>query len=68
MTLDDYLLTAPHGERRRFARALGVSESTIHRWRRGHVFPGKQRIQEIEYETGGAVRPADWFDTAKSRE
>jgi len=68
MTLDEYLRQSLHGERRRIARALGVSESTVHRWRRGQSMPARKTIMEIDYQTAGRVSPSDWFDAIANRE
>jgi len=67
MILDQYLKESLHGERRRLASALGVSESTVHRWRRGTAFPNRRMIKNIEFQTSGAVRPVDWFESQESR-
>ena len=46
-------------------RMLGVTNrSTIHRWLDGTRRPGRDRLQQIELLTEGAVTPADFDDPA----
>jgi len=66
MTLSEYLTFYP-GAARQIATAVGVSRSTVWRWQHGHVFPSPRAIQEIEYVTGGAVRPQDWYTSTEGR-
>ena len=58
MTLEDYL--EEHGlSLRAFAKACGVSPSSIHRVRNGEVIPNRKLLEAIYRETGGKVTPAD---------
>lgn len=68
MTLDQYLSRSKRGAARSLASALGVSEITVHRWRRGKQMPPHSMIQKIEVETCGGVRPADWYTSQESAE
>lgn len=58
MTLGDYL-ERHQLSLRAFARACGVSASSIHRVRNGKVIPNRRLLEAIYRETGGQVTPAD---------
>ncbi len=67
MTLGDFL-----EERglslRAFAKACGVSASSIHRVRNGQVFPNRRLLEAIHRETDGLVTPNDLADLCRSGE
>ncbi len=58
MTLSDYL-DRNRLSLRAFARACGVSASSVHRVRNGEVIPNRRLLEAIYRETGGQVTPAD---------
>jgi transcriptional regulator with XRE-family HTH domain len=43
-----------------FARTLGVSDSTVLRWSRGHRTPTVSLAFAIERATGGVVLASEW--------
>lgn len=47
---------------RSFAKACGVSASSIHRVRNGQVFPNRRLLEAIHRETQGLVTPNDLAD------
>ncbi len=49
-----------------FAKACGVSASSIHRVRNGQVIPNRRLLEAIYRETGGQVTPADLIGVGKS--
>jgi len=44
-----------------FADAIGVSVQTVYRYVHGERLPRRQIMDRIVYETGGEVRPDDFF-------
>ena len=65
MTLGDYL--KEHGlSLRAFAKACGVSASSIHRVRNGEVIPNRKLLEAIYRETDGKVGPADLIGVTAS--
>lgn len=61
MHLRDYL-TDPDGRKlpaATFARRVGVTSATVHRWVDGSIVPSAEALRKIFKVTGGAVRPDD---------
>jgi len=65
MKLTDYL-AQPHVSRQNFARALGVHVDSLYKWERGDRIPRKNMLAKIAEQTGGAVRPADFFEQGEA--
>lgn len=63
MTLAEY--RAAHGiNQSEFARAVGVSHTTVSRWESGDVAPTLEAMRRIATATGHAVMPNDWLNAA----
>lgn len=65
--LDTYL-TANGMTGRDFARAVGISEQTLSKLRRGHRAPTLEQALRIDAATGGAVSTLCWADAFIGRE
>jgi transcriptional regulator with XRE-family HTH domain len=61
MTLADYL-SRENLKDATFAEQCGVDRTTIMRIREGKTKPSHALMQKIAEETGGLVRPDDYFD------
>lgn len=62
MDLKTYLSTAPKGERKRLADAIGSSVSHIYQLSGGHSAPSLAMARNIEAATAGKVTVHDWPD------
>lgn len=60
MTLDQYLRKT-HTTSREFAGAVKVSLFAVIKWRQGVRIPRSASIRRIEKQTGGKVKPKDWY-------
>jgi len=60
MTLDQYLRKT-HTTSREFAVAVKVSLFAVIKWRQGVRIPRSISIRRIEKQTGGKVKPKDWY-------
>jgi len=60
MTLDQYLRKT-HTTSREFAIAVKVSLFAVIKWRQGVRIPRSNSIRRIEKQTGGKVKPKDWY-------
>lgn len=65
MKLSTYL-ALPHVNRQEFAAALGVHVDSLYKWERGDRTPRRDMLTKIAEQTGGAVRPADFFDQGEA--
>jgi DNA-binding transcriptional regulator YdaS (Cro superfamily) len=63
MTLTEYLSTN-NLTQSAFAERIGVSSEAVNQWVKGKRFPRPESIMDIERETGGKVRVADWYTFA----
>jgi transcriptional regulator with XRE-family HTH domain len=61
MTLSDYLIQKDLKDAD-FAGKCGVDRTTIMRIREGKTKPSHALMERIAIETGGLVRPDDYFD------
>lgn len=59
MTLDEYLRTNGISEAA-FAAAIGVTQPTVHRYRRGLRVPEPEAMRRIRAATGDLVLPNDF--------
>lgn len=55
MTLAEYIHSLGPGGGARFAADVGVHQTTLSKWRRGHAMPRIHQMARIEKLTGGAV-------------
>ncbi len=55
MTLAQYLHSLGPGGGARFASQIGVHQTTLSKWRRGHAMPRMAQMARIEELTEGAV-------------
>jgi transcriptional regulator with XRE-family HTH domain len=62
MTLADYLKRTSLKDAD-FAKRCGCDRTTILRIRTGKTTPSPTLMERIALETGGAVRPDDYFDS-----
>lgn len=62
MTLNEYLRTKPLAIED-FAVQVGASVAAVKKWLRRDRLPRPAMLAKIEAETGGAVRPNDFFET-----
>ncbi len=60
MTLTEYLSTN-NLTQAAFAERVGVSAEAVNQWVKGKRFPRPESIMDIERETAGQVRVADWY-------
>ena len=67
MRLDQYLRSAGRGSLIKMAAALGVTPSTVSKWRYGRMIPPLEQALAIEKETKGRVKAGDLVD-ATARE
>lgn len=63
MTLDQYL-NEGHGTPRQLAQAIGLTEVSISRIRRGEQSPSLDTMRKIADATGGKVMPNDFVQAA----
>ena len=66
MTLREFL----HKKRIRastFAKSIGYEQSTVSMWMSGDRFPEPNAVIEIEEETKGWVKSADWYAELKDQ-
>lgn len=47
-----------------FARIIGTSQVTVHRYIKGHRFPSPKTIAKISAATKGKVSVRDWYEQA----
>jgi len=66
MKLSEWLdLPNPDGSKKRrdeFAARIDVTPQMISAYCAGKIWPGKERMEKIVRETGGAVTPNDFVD------
>jgi DNA-binding transcriptional regulator YdaS (Cro superfamily) len=58
-------LLKKRGAASKLAEKLGVSPSTVTRWRDGACLPDQGHMHLIQEATGGKVKPADFYAPAK---
>lgn len=63
MTLAEYFQQNPHETKSGFAERIGVSPTFVTYLTQGQKKPGLDVAEAIERETGGAVRPQDFYDS-----
>ena len=65
MKITDWLTTNKISDAE-FASRIGVSRQALWRYKSGERIPKRDIIERILRETGGEVRPADFFSIAEN--